>query len=235
MELTFLIFLVEFLIHFSSFDVLPFSDFDCIELQILKSKQKHDKHLYHRASSPHHQYMPFYSAGLLGAVFYAGLFTFGFNRIIEKLYAWSNGSMVYKVQFYVYLLNFPMIVLILSGVIYNGSLVPLNVALTLDQIYILAISGYICYVEQSRQTPLRGFVFIKDLFFILSCLGLYMALNANSQNTTTYIVVVIFLYIFNLITQAFANELEHSVLLLLGIRQKNVYSACFLLTEKSQS
>lgn len=143
--------------------------------------------------------------------------------------------MVYKVQLYVYLINAPMIVMILSGVIHNGSLVSLDVALTLDQIYILAISGYICYLEESRQTPLRGFVFIKDLFFILSCIGLYMALNASTSNATAFIAVVIVLYLFNLGTQAFTNELEMWVLLALGFRDKNVYSASFLLTEKSQS
>ena len=126
--------------------------------------------------------------------------------------------MVYKVQAYVYLINIPMIILILCGVIYNGSLIPLEVALTLDQIYILAISGYICYVEESRQTPIRGFVFIKDLIFILSSFGLYMALNASNSNMTAFIVTIIFLYLINLITQAFTNELEHSVLLILGIR-----------------
>jgi hypothetical protein len=41
--------------------------------------------------------------------------------------------------------------------------------------------------------------------------------------------------VLNLIIQAYTNELESWVLLVLGIREKNVYSASFLLTEKSQS
>ena len=98
-----------------------------------------------------------------------------------------------------------MIFLILTGVIFNGSLVPMNVALTLDKIYIMAVSGYICYLEESRQTPIRGFAFIKDLLLVMTCFGLYIVLNLNTSNTTAYIVVIIFLYLISLIVQAFTN------------------------------
>ena len=111
----------------------------------------------------------------------------------------------------------PIIVMMLDGVVYNGSMVPLDVALTLDEIYILMISGYICYLEESRHTPLRGFVFIKDVVLILIFLGLYMTLNSNGS-MTAYIVVAIILYLFNIIIQSFTNELESWVLIMLGIR-----------------
>ena len=62
------------------------------------------------------------------------------------MYAWIEGSMVYKVQFYIYLLNLPIMIMLLTGVIYNGSLLPLDIALNMDEGYILIISGYICYL-----------------------------------------------------------------------------------------
>lgn len=62
------------------------------------------------------------------------------------MYAWINGSMVYKVQFYIFLINVPIMIMILTGVVYNGSLLPLDVALNMDEFYILIISGYICYI-----------------------------------------------------------------------------------------
>lgn len=54
--------------------------------------------------------------------------------------------MVYKVQAYVFLINVPAILMIFSGVIYNGCLLPLDVTLKMDEIYILAVSSYICYL-----------------------------------------------------------------------------------------
>jgi hypothetical protein len=45
------------------------------------------------------------------------------------------------------LVNLPYIALILSGVVYNDSLLPLEVTLKIDEIYILIICGYICYLE----------------------------------------------------------------------------------------
>jgi hypothetical protein len=54
--------------------------------------------------------------------------------------------MVFKVQSYIYIINIPAIVLILSGVIFNGCLLPFDVTLKMDEIYILIVSGYICYL-----------------------------------------------------------------------------------------
>lgn len=54
--------------------------------------------------------------------------------------------MVYKVQAYVFLINIPVIIMILTGVIYNACLLSLDVALKIDEIYILAVSSYICYL-----------------------------------------------------------------------------------------
>jgi hypothetical protein len=145
-----------------------------------------------------------------------------------------TGSKLKKVQLYIYLINFPILVMVLTGVIQNGNLLVLDIALNLDEIYILILSGYICYLEESRHTPIRGFVFLKDLFFILVFLAQHMILNTSSDNSMAYIIIVIILYLANLAVQSFTNELESWVLLALGFKEKNVYSASFLLTEKSQ-
>ena len=42
----------------------------------------------------------------------------------------------------------------------------------MDEGYIMILCGYICYLEESRQTPVRGFVVIKDSLLIMVCLAL---------------------------------------------------------------
>jgi hypothetical protein len=55
--------------------------------------------------------------------------------------------MLWRAQLYILLVNAPALILILSGVIYNNSLLPLEVSLKMDETYILVVSGYICYLE----------------------------------------------------------------------------------------
>ena len=87
--------------------------------------------------------------------------------------------MVYRIQIYIILINIPFIVLIHSGIFYNNSLLPLEVSFKLDEIFILIISGYICYKEESRQTPVRGFVFVKDSTVLLVMLFMLINLYKN--------------------------------------------------------
>lgn len=88
----------------------------------------------------------FYQASILGCIIYAGLFQFSFSQIIQKFYAYLTGSNVFKVQSFIYIINIPAIVLIISGIFFNKSLFPVDVAFKMDEIYILIVSGYICYV-----------------------------------------------------------------------------------------
>lgn len=80
--------------------------------------------------------------------------------------------MLYRVQTYLILVNLPSIILILCGLLYNTSLLPLEAALKVDESHIMILCGYICYLEESRQTPVRGFVVIKDSLLIMLSLGL---------------------------------------------------------------
>lgn len=59
-----------------------------------------------------------------------------------------------------------------SGLLFNASLLPFEVALKMDEGHIMILCGYICYLEESRQTPLRGFVVMKDSLLMMTCLGL---------------------------------------------------------------
>lgn len=108
----------------------------------------------------------------MGSLVYAGCFEFGYNRIIEKIYAETAAwKMVYRAQFYLFIINLPIIILVMVGIIYNRSLLPMEVALDLDLAYIFIVCGYICFLEESRQTPIRGFVVLKDTIICLIGMG----------------------------------------------------------------
>ena len=149
-----------------------------------------------------------YPGSLFGALFYAALFEFGYNRIIEKLYAETAGwKVIYRVQIYLYLVNLPYIALILEGIIFNNSLLPFETALKIDEIYILIICGYICFLEESRQTPIRGFVVIKDSFFILIGLAILSDLYTSGVASSQYLFTIVPVYLVSLIIQVFTNEI----------------------------
>jgi hypothetical protein len=168
-------------------------------------------------------------------VVYAGCFEFGYNRIIEKIYAETAGwKMVYRAQFYLFIVNLPIIVLVMSGVVYNGSLLPMEVALDLDLAYIFIVCGYICFLEESRQTPIRGFVVLKDTAMCLIAMGVIAPVYRSGQGSIDQVLALLPMFAVAMIVQAFTNEIENGLLLALGVREKNIYSASFLLTEKSQ-
>jgi len=55
--------------------------------------------------------------------------------------------MLWRAQVYILFVNAPSLILILTGFIYNNSLLPMEVSLKMDETYILIVSGYICYLE----------------------------------------------------------------------------------------
>lgn len=71
----------------------------------------------------------------------------------------------------------------------------------------MAVSSYICYLEESRHTPLRGFVFIKDTVILVVCMLLYLIVRMGDESLSLFIVTVICVYLFSLILQAYTNEL----------------------------
>ena len=109
-----------------------------------------------------YKYQILNSVSFFSCILYAGIFQFGYNRIIEKLYVWVEGSSTFKIQTYLFLINLPFILLIVFGLINNKSIITLDTSLKIDSTFILLVSSYICYLQQSRQTPLRVFVVLKD-------------------------------------------------------------------------
>lgn len=137
---------------------------------------------------------------------YAALFEFGYSALLQKLYGQTREwSMVYRVQTYLFILNLPLLIMALSGIVYNSSLMPLEVALKVDEILILVVSGYICYLEESRQTPIRGCLFLKDvtlaIIYNLALLDLYK----GGELTPTPAYIALPIYLVALIIQAFSN------------------------------
>jgi hypothetical protein len=166
---------------------------------------------------------------------YAALFEYGYNRIVERLYGETVGwKVLYRVQIYLTLVNLPSIVLLLSGLFYNTSLLPFETALKMDEAHIMILCGYICYLEESRQTPVRGFVVIKDSLLMLVSLGLLSSVYLDGQLTYAQVLSILPVYLVGLAVQAFTNDIEQWLLLALRVKERNIYRASFLLTEKSQ-
>ncbi len=44
----------------------------------------------------------------------------------------------------------------------------------MDELNIMIVTGYICWVEESRHTPIRGMCLIRDLLFAILLIGLYL-------------------------------------------------------------
>lgn len=67
-----------------------------------------------------------------------------------------------------------MIILTFISLFYNQSLVGLETSMTIDEINILAVTGYICWLEESRHTPIRGMHLIRDILFAITYIALYV-------------------------------------------------------------
>jgi hypothetical protein len=100
----------------------------------------------------------------------------------------------------------------------------------MDEGYIMILCGYICYLEESRQTPVRGFVVIKDSLLIMVCLALLSSVYMTGQLSYSSVLSILSVYLLGLILQAFTNDLEQCLLLALKIKERNIYRASFLLT-----
>lgn len=95
------------------------------------------------------------------------------EKLIEKLYSLSSHwDSIERIQLYYLLINIPMIFVGVASVVYHRSLVGIEISLNLDEIQVLLITGYICWTEESRQTPLRGFVFFRDVGFLLGAFAI---------------------------------------------------------------
>jgi len=46
--------------------------------------------------------------------------------------------------------------------------------MTIDEFNILIVTGYICWIEESRHTPIRGMHLIRDVIFAILCISLFI-------------------------------------------------------------
>lgn len=109
---------------------------------------------------------------ILCVILYYALFSFSLQKVIEQLYS-TVGYIDHTERSIIYMLiiNFPCLVLGISSIIHNQSLTGIEISFNIDELQILILSAYICHLEESRQTPLRGFLFIRDLIVLMGCFG----------------------------------------------------------------
>lgn len=67
------------------------------------------------------------------------------------------------------MMNFPSILIGLTSLLYSRSIAGLEVSWSVDEIYILLVTPYICHLGEHRQTPLRGFFVLRDLLMLIGC------------------------------------------------------------------
>lgn len=73
----------------------------------------------------------------------------------------------------------------------------------MDQIQIILLSGYICYLEESRQTPIRGFLFGRDLFTLIAFLGVISNFYYDGKVKLEYGIIILCLFLIYLGFQNF--------------------------------
>jgi hypothetical protein len=143
----------------------------------------------------------------------------------------TNCSYVVKTIIYLLLVNLPHILLFGISLINENSQIGFKISCDVDLIQVLVVSSYICYVEESRQTPIRGLIFTRDLIVTICCLICLSVFKQDGQYKSEYGFVVLGIYLLFLILQLFEVKMEESVLQILGIKESYDYNSNFLLTQ----
>lgn len=113
---------------------------------------------------------------------YLALFVFNLQKIVEKVFSlFSSVPHTEATLVYLLLINTPVILMCCVSLVVHHSLVGLQVSCDVDQVQILLVSSYICYVEESRQTPIRGFLFLRDLVVMMCMIGCFIGLCYDGQ------------------------------------------------------
>lgn len=88
-----------------------------------------------------------YSGILLSLGLYMSLFQFSLQKVIEQLFSLTTAyGHIERTIIYLFIINFPIIALIISCLVYNHSLVGLLISIDIDILQILILGSYICYV-----------------------------------------------------------------------------------------
>lgn len=125
-----------------------------------------------------------------------------------------------------------MIVLMGISLFYNKSFVGIETSMTIDEINILLVTGYICWIEESRHTPIRGMHLIRDVIFAIVCISLYINIvyvGTMEVSEPATELGVFFLYY---IVLNFFDGIEELLLRIFGLKESNTFNAKFLLTSK---
>lgn len=125
-----------------------------------------------------------------------------------------------------------MIILMGISLFYNKSFVGIETSMTIDEINILLVTGYICWIEESRHTPIRGMHLIRDVIFAIVCISLYINIvyvGTMEVSEPATELGVFFLYY---IVLNFFDGIEELLLRIFGLKESNTFNAKFLLTSK---
>ena len=67
--------------------------------------------------------------------------------------------------------------------------------MTFDELNLFIVTGYICYMEESRHTPLRGIYFIRDVIFAILVIGLLVGEYYDGSIKLDYTVSIIAVFV----------------------------------------
>ena len=132
---------------------------------------------------------------------------------------------------YLLLLNFPIIILGIAALAYNRSLIGIQISCDMDMLHIIVLGGYICYLEESRQTPICGFLFVRDLACLMGVLACFINFYIFGEVSIKYGLILAGFYLIYYIMLQFEEKMEDGVLRVLKIRGNDVYNAAYLLTQ----
>ena len=175
----------------------------------------------------------------IGLVFCTGLFyaitTFNTPSIMQNMLTLTEDfGHVERTIIYLFLINFAPIALGLTSLIYNHSLVGMQASADIDIFSVIVLGGYICYLEESRQTPICGFLFVRDLIVIVGCLGGLVSVYIQGEtNVELGLILAAFYFVYYVMLQ-FEEGMEDGVLRLLKIRGNDIYNAEYLLTQNKK-
>ena len=163
---------------------------------------------------------------ILCVILYYALFSFSLQKVIEQLYSTvayidhTERSIIYLV-----IINFPCLVLGISSIIHNQSLTGIEISFNIDELQIIILSAYICHIEESRQTPLRGFLFIRDLIILIGGFACLIKIYFDGKISLEYGIILLGFYFIYYIMQLLEVKMEESVLELLGLKESRSFNS----------
>lgn len=158
------------------------------------------------------------SALLLTLTLYTGLSLYTLQPLTQSLFGLCSLQPPHSTLVYLLLINTPSLLLAGLSLVLHSSLLGFQVSCDIDHIQIVLLSAYVCYLEESRQTPIRGFLFVRDLGVAMGLLGALLGLGLDGRLRVEYGVVGLLLFVFYYGSLQVEEGLEDGVLRVLGIK-----------------